>query len=64
MGAYKASTLIDFERGQPLELQSLFMEPFRQAARAGVAIPRLAALCTALAVMCGKRAGGGDPGAR
>ena len=24
MGAYKASTLIDFERGQPLELESLF----------------------------------------
>jgi 2-dehydropantoate 2-reductase len=25
MGAYKASTLIDFERGQPLELESLFL---------------------------------------
>jgi 2-dehydropantoate 2-reductase len=31
MGAYRASTLIDFERGQPLELQSLFLEPLRQA---------------------------------
>ena len=45
MGAYKASTLIDFERGQPLELQSLFLEPLRQAAQAGVPMPRLSALC-------------------
>ena len=48
MGAYRASTLIDFERGQPLELQSLFLEPLRQATRAGVAMPRLAALCAVL----------------
>jgi 2-dehydropantoate 2-reductase len=48
MGAYKASTLIDFERGQPLELQSLFLEPLRQATRAGVAMPRLARLCRVL----------------
>lgn len=48
MGAYKASTLIDFERGQPLELESLFLEPLRQARRAGVATPRLARLCEVL----------------
>lgn len=48
MGAYKASTLIDFERGQPLELESLFLEPLRQAQRAGVPTPRLQALCTVL----------------
>ena len=48
MGAYKASTLIDFERGQPLELESLFLEPLRQATRAGVPMPRLSALCAAL----------------
>jgi 2-dehydropantoate 2-reductase len=48
MGPYKASTLIDFERGQPLELQSLFHEPLRQAIRAGVAMPRLATLCRVL----------------
>jgi 2-dehydropantoate 2-reductase len=44
MGAYKASTLLDFERGQPLELESLFLEPLRQAHQAGVATPRLAVL--------------------
>jgi 2-dehydropantoate 2-reductase len=48
MGAYKASTLIDFERGQPLELRSLFLEPLRQATQAGIAVPRLAALCAVL----------------
>jgi 2-dehydropantoate 2-reductase len=48
MGAYKASTLIDFERGQPLEWAGLFQEPLRQAATAGVATPRLAALCAVL----------------
>lgn len=48
MGAYKASTLIDFERGQPLELESLFEEPLRQAKKAGVATPRLKALCSVL----------------
>jgi 2-dehydropantoate 2-reductase len=48
MGAYKPSTLIDFERHQPLELESLFCEPLRQAVRAGVAMPRLSALCQVL----------------
>lgn len=48
MGPYKASTLIDFERGQPLELESLFLEPLRQARRAGVPMPRLQSLCAVL----------------
>ncbi len=48
MGAYRASTLVDFERGQPLEFESLFLEPLRQATQAGVKMPRLAALCLML----------------
>ena len=48
MGAYKASSLIDFERHQPLELESMFLEPLRQARAAGVSTPRLAALCDVL----------------
>ena len=48
MGAYKASTLVDFERGQPLELETLFLEPLRQAHKAGVDCPRLEKLCAAL----------------
>lgn len=48
MGAYKASTLLDFERQRPLELESLFLEPLRRAQAAGVAVPRLARLCEVL----------------
>jgi 2-dehydropantoate 2-reductase len=45
MASYKASTLLDFERGLPLERESLFEEPRRQAVASGVSVPRLAALC-------------------
>jgi 2-dehydropantoate 2-reductase len=48
MGAYRASTLIDFERGQALELQALFREPLRRAKQAGVNTPRLESLCRVL----------------
>jgi 2-dehydropantoate 2-reductase len=51
MGAYKASTLIDFERRQPLELDGMFLEPLRQAQKAGVPTPRLAALCRVLTAL-------------
>ncbi len=51
MGAYRASTLIDFERGQPLELDSLFAEPLRQAAAARLATPRLEALTRVLTAL-------------
>ena len=58
MGAYKPSTLIDFERGQPLELESLFLEPLRQARQAGVSVPRLAALCAVLGALDASQAHG------
>jgi 2-dehydropantoate 2-reductase len=48
MGDYKASTAVDFERGLPLELESLFVEPLRHAQQQGVATPRLKALCGVL----------------
>jgi len=48
MGTYRASTLVDFERGQPLELESLFLEPLRQAQRAGAKTPLLENLCAVL----------------
>ena len=56
MGAYRASTLIDFERGRPLEHEALFLEPQRRAGRAGVRMPRLEALCEVLAALDGARA--------
>jgi 2-dehydropantoate 2-reductase len=58
MGAYQASTLIDFERGQPLELEALFLEPLRQAREAGVPVPRLEALSRVLRQL--DRKGGAD----
>ncbi len=51
MGAYRASTLIDFERNQPLELETMFLEPLRQAQKAGVPTPRLAVLCRVLTAL-------------
>jgi 2-dehydropantoate 2-reductase len=45
MGAYKASTLIDFEQGRPLELEGIFLEPLRRAQSAGVSVPTLEVLC-------------------
>lgn len=57
MGSYRASTLIDFDRGQPLELKSLFLEPWRQARQAGVAAPRLGALCHVLQALDNAPAG-------
>lgn len=45
---YKASTLLDFEKGLPLELEPLFLEPLRQAQQAGAAMPRLASMCRVL----------------
>jgi 2-dehydropantoate 2-reductase len=53
LGHYKASTLIDFERGLPLELETLFLEPLRRANQAGVSAPRLTTLCRVLEKVCG-----------
>jgi 2-dehydropantoate 2-reductase len=55
MGAYRASTLIDFQHGGPLELESLFGEPLRRAWRAGMNPPRLSALYNVLSELDGAR---------
>ncbi len=55
LGRYQASTLVDFERHQPLELDSLFLEPLRQAKKAGAKTPRLEALCRVLEQLNGAR---------
>jgi 2-dehydropantoate 2-reductase len=41
MGAYKPSTLLDFESGKPLEIEAIWGEPLRRAAAAGAKTPRL-----------------------
>ena len=48
IGAFKPSTLIDFEAGRPLEIEAIWGEPMRQAAAAGAATPRLRKLYSAL----------------
>ena len=55
MGTYRASTLIDFERCLPLELDALFRLPLGRAQAAGVKTPRLAALCDLLAQLDDRR---------
>lgn len=41
MGAYKPSTLLDFEARRPLEIEPIWGEPLRRAIAAGVSAPRL-----------------------
>jgi 2-dehydropantoate 2-reductase len=41
MGAYKPSTLIDYEAGRPLEVEAIWGEPLRRGRSAGVNTPRL-----------------------
>ena len=48
MGSYRASSVIDFEKGMPIELESMFLEPLRQARATGVPVPHLVVLCIVL----------------
>lgn len=48
MGAYKPSTLVDFLRGQAVELDALFLEPLRRAEAKNVSSPQLRALASVL----------------
>ena len=41
MGAYKPSTLLDFEAGRALEVEAIWGEPLRRAQANGTAMPRL-----------------------
>ena len=41
MGAYRPSTLLDWEAGKPLEIEAIWGEPLRRAAAAGARTPRL-----------------------
>ena len=48
MGPYRASTLIDFDRGDPIELHSLFELPLQRARKVEVATPLLERLVVIL----------------
>jgi 2-dehydropantoate 2-reductase len=41
MTPYKTSTLIDYEAGRPLEIETIWGEPLRRGEEAGVSAPRL-----------------------
>lgn len=56
LGAYKPSTLIDFEAGRPLEIEAIWGEPLRRATAAGAKLPRLAQLYASLQEIEGGRA--------
>jgi 2-dehydropantoate 2-reductase len=55
MGAYKPSTLIDFQAGRPLEVEAIWGEPLRRAAAAGAFTPRLQELYEKLKTIDSKR---------
>jgi 2-dehydropantoate 2-reductase len=40
MGPYRASSMIDFEDGRPVEVEAIWGEPFRQGTAAGASMPR------------------------
>ncbi len=41
MGPYRPSSLVDFERGLPVEIAAIWGEPLRRASAAGAQLPRL-----------------------
>jgi 2-dehydropantoate 2-reductase len=48
MGAYRPSSLVDFQAGREVEIEAIWGEPQRRAVAAGAAVPRLTLLYTLL----------------
>jgi 2-dehydropantoate 2-reductase len=48
MGAYRPSTLLDFQARRPLEIEAIWGEPLRRAQAAGAEVPRLQMLYSLL----------------
>src|SRR6266705_4762307 len=57
MGAYKPSTLQDWEAGRPLEIEPIWGEPLRRAVAAGGQMPRTEIICAVLKKLDHNRAG-------
>lgn len=55
MGAYKPSTLLDFEAGRALEIEAIWGEPLRRAQAEGTAMPRLEELYRRLKALDARR---------
>lgn len=52
LGAYKPSSLIDWKAGREVEVEAIWGEPARRAAKAGAQAPRLALLYALLRQQC------------
>ena len=55
IGAYKPSTLLDFEAGRALEIEAIWGEPLRRAQAHGAAMPRLEKLYQRLKTLDARR---------
>jgi len=55
MGAYKPSTLLDFEAGRALEVEAIWGEPLRRAQASRIAMPRLQLLYALLKSLNARR---------
>ena len=55
MGAYKPSTLLDFEAGHALEVEAIWGEPLRRAQTEGTTMPRLGQLYALLKSLNARR---------
>jgi 2-dehydropantoate 2-reductase len=53
MGAYRPSSMIDFEAGREVEIDAIWAEPLRQATAAGKKLPELARLLGEIRARCG-----------
>lgn len=59
MGAYRPSTLIDFQAGRALEIEAIWGEPLRRASAAGASTPRMQKLYETLKALNAARSGTG-----
>lgn len=57
MGPYKPSSMIDWEHGQPVEVDAIWGEPLRQGINAGASLPRLETLHALLHRITGSQSG-------
>ena len=56
MGAYRPSTVIDFNEGRPLEIEAIFQQPVERAGELGVACPMMSMVSS----LVGKLGDGAD----
>ncbi|MFA5263681.1 MAG: 2-dehydropantoate 2-reductase [Opitutaceae bacterium] len=56
LGAYKTSSMIDWQAGREVEVEPIWGEPLRRAAAAGASCPKMALLLSLLRALCSVRA--------